>query len=177
MRAVGGIAVGPPVNGTVEIGGPEQFRLDELMRRRLAELRDPREVITMGRLADKNILLGPADIDPPTANARFVPIVDLADRHRLRPRHDVRHVRRTRDGGTGNLALKRRACAETVAWRTKESLATSSDEVRLQVPENAKEMRRPKGANTNDMKGLIVAGGAPRLGGATRVASLLKRTR
>src|SRR5213595_4290520 len=27
--AVGKIAVGPPVNGTVEIGGPEQFRMDE----------------------------------------------------------------------------------------------------------------------------------------------------
>ena len=44
--AVGRIAVGPPVNGTVEIGGPEQFRLDELIRRCLTELRDPREVIT-----------------------------------------------------------------------------------------------------------------------------------
>jgi uncharacterized protein YbjT (DUF2867 family) len=43
--AVAGIAVGPPVNGTVEIGGPEQFRLDELVRRRLALLKDPREVI------------------------------------------------------------------------------------------------------------------------------------
>ena len=43
--AVGLIAVGPPVNGTVEIGGPEQFRLDELVRRRLAALKDPREVI------------------------------------------------------------------------------------------------------------------------------------
>jgi len=43
--AVGRIAVGPPVNGTVEIGGPEQFRMDELVRRRLASLKDPREVI------------------------------------------------------------------------------------------------------------------------------------
>jgi len=43
--AVGRIAVGPPVNGTVEIGGPEQFRLDELVRRRLATLKDHREVI------------------------------------------------------------------------------------------------------------------------------------
>ena len=43
--AVGRIAVGPPVNGTVEIGGPEQFRLDELVRQRLAALKDPREVI------------------------------------------------------------------------------------------------------------------------------------
>jgi uncharacterized protein YbjT (DUF2867 family) len=43
--AVGRIAVGPPLNGTVEIGGPEQFRLPELVRRRLAALKDPREVI------------------------------------------------------------------------------------------------------------------------------------
>src|SRR2546427_82532 len=42
---VGRIAVGPPVNGIVEIGGPEQFRLNELVRRRLATLKDPREVI------------------------------------------------------------------------------------------------------------------------------------
>jgi uncharacterized protein YbjT (DUF2867 family) len=39
------IAVGQPVNGTVEIGGPEPFRLDELIRRLLARLNDPREVI------------------------------------------------------------------------------------------------------------------------------------
>ncbi len=44
--AVGKIALGPPVNGIVEIGGPEQFRLDELVRRRLATLKDPREVIS-----------------------------------------------------------------------------------------------------------------------------------
>ena len=42
---VGRIAVGPPVNGTIEIGGPEQFRVDELVRKRLAALKDPREVI------------------------------------------------------------------------------------------------------------------------------------
>jgi uncharacterized protein YbjT (DUF2867 family) len=44
-EAVGRVAVGPPVNGIVEIGGPEQFRLDDLVRRRLAALKDPREVI------------------------------------------------------------------------------------------------------------------------------------
>lgn len=43
--AVGRIAAGPPVHGTVEIGGPEQFRMDELVRERLAALGDPREVI------------------------------------------------------------------------------------------------------------------------------------
>ncbi|HEY2498417.1 MAG TPA: SDR family oxidoreductase [Candidatus Angelobacter sp.] len=43
--AVGRVAVGQPVNGIVEIGGPEQFRVDEQVRRRLASLKDPREVI------------------------------------------------------------------------------------------------------------------------------------
>jgi len=43
--AVGRIALGSPVNGTVEIGGPEKFRLDELVRRGLAAWNDPREVI------------------------------------------------------------------------------------------------------------------------------------
>jgi uncharacterized protein YbjT (DUF2867 family) len=39
------IALGKPIHGTVEIGGPEEFRLDDLVRRRLAALKDPREVI------------------------------------------------------------------------------------------------------------------------------------
>src|SRR5499425_2659910 len=43
--AVGRIAEGPSLNSTIEIGGPEQFRLDDLVRRRLAALKDPREVI------------------------------------------------------------------------------------------------------------------------------------
>jgi len=43
--AVARIAVGSPVNGAVEIAGPEQFRVDDLVRRRLAALKDPREVI------------------------------------------------------------------------------------------------------------------------------------
>ncbi len=42
---VGRIATGSPVNGTVEIGGPEQFRLDELIRRGLAARKDQREVV------------------------------------------------------------------------------------------------------------------------------------
>jgi uncharacterized protein YbjT (DUF2867 family) len=44
--AVGRISVGSPVNGIVEVAGPQQFRLDELIRRFLRERRDPREVIT-----------------------------------------------------------------------------------------------------------------------------------
>ena len=55
------IAVGPPVNGTVEIAGPEQFRVDELVRRRLAALKDPRQVI-----ADPNALYSGAKISERT---------------------------------------------------------------------------------------------------------------
>ena len=40
------IAMSSPLNATVEIGGPQKFRLDELVRRQLAALKDPREVIS-----------------------------------------------------------------------------------------------------------------------------------
>jgi uncharacterized protein YbjT (DUF2867 family) len=43
--AVGRIAMGAPVNGVVEVGGPEQFRLYELVQRYLAARKDPREVV------------------------------------------------------------------------------------------------------------------------------------
>jgi uncharacterized protein YbjT (DUF2867 family) len=43
--AVGKVAMGAPVNGTVEVGGPEKFRLDELVRQGLAAWNDPREVV------------------------------------------------------------------------------------------------------------------------------------
>ena len=36
---------GAPLNGTVEIAGPEQFRFDELIRRGLSAHNDPREVV------------------------------------------------------------------------------------------------------------------------------------
>ena len=43
--AVGKISVGSPVNGIVEVAGPQQFRMDELIRRGLKARHDPREVI------------------------------------------------------------------------------------------------------------------------------------
>ena len=55
------VAVAPPVNGIVEIGGPEQFRVDELVRRRLASLKDPREVV-----ADPNALYSGARLGEKT---------------------------------------------------------------------------------------------------------------
>jgi uncharacterized protein YbjT (DUF2867 family) len=44
--AVGRVATGAPVNGMVEVGGPEKFPLDELARKYLAATKDPREVVT-----------------------------------------------------------------------------------------------------------------------------------
>jgi uncharacterized protein YbjT (DUF2867 family) len=64
------VAVDQPINGIIEIAGPEQFRVDELVRRRLAELQDPREVI-----ADPNALYSGAKITEktllPANNARL----------------------------------------------------------------------------------------------------------
>ena len=58
---VASVAVAQPVNGMIEIGGPEQFRVDELVRRRLASLKDPREVI-----ADSNARYSGAKITEKT---------------------------------------------------------------------------------------------------------------
>jgi uncharacterized protein YbjT (DUF2867 family) len=43
--ALAEIAVNQPVNGIVELAGPDQFRLDELARRNLAHRHDPRQVV------------------------------------------------------------------------------------------------------------------------------------
>jgi uncharacterized protein YbjT (DUF2867 family) len=43
--AVGRVAMGSPLNGIVEVAGPEQFRFDELIRLDLSARKDPREVI------------------------------------------------------------------------------------------------------------------------------------
>jgi uncharacterized protein YbjT (DUF2867 family) len=43
--AVARVAVASPLNGIVEVAGPEQFRFDELIRLGLSARKDPREVI------------------------------------------------------------------------------------------------------------------------------------
>jgi uncharacterized protein YbjT (DUF2867 family) len=64
-RAVGRIAVGAPVNGIVEVAGPDPFRFDELIRRGLSARNDPRHVVAdpdaryFGtKLADGSLLPG-----------------------------------------------------------------------------------------------------------------------
>ena len=44
--ALADVTVGAPVNGTVEIAGPERVRLDELVGRFLSATQDPRQVVT-----------------------------------------------------------------------------------------------------------------------------------
>ena len=63
---MGRVAVGDPLNRICEIGGPEQFRLDELVRKGLAAKGDPREVITDEqaryygvRLSERTLVPGP----------------------------------------------------------------------------------------------------------------------
>jgi len=45
VSAVAKVAISSPLNGSIEIAGPEQFRFDELIRQRLIGLNDSREVI------------------------------------------------------------------------------------------------------------------------------------
>jgi uncharacterized protein YbjT (DUF2867 family) len=44
--AVGRTAVGAPVNGRIEIAGPDRYRMDEFFRQALAGMGDTREVVT-----------------------------------------------------------------------------------------------------------------------------------
>jgi uncharacterized protein YbjT (DUF2867 family) len=66
------IAVSEPANGIVELGGPEQFRLDELARRVLSATNDPRSVT-----ADAHAPFYGAELEDhsltPGGNARIAP--------------------------------------------------------------------------------------------------------
>ncbi len=70
--ALARVALESPLRGMVEIAGPEKFRLNELVRRRLADLGDPREVV-----ADPNATYSGAKVDDktllPGAGARLGP--------------------------------------------------------------------------------------------------------
>jgi uncharacterized protein YbjT (DUF2867 family) len=70
--ALADVAVSAPVNGTVELAGPERFRLDELARRVLQADNDPRQV-----LADVHARYFGAELDDrsliPGDDARIAP--------------------------------------------------------------------------------------------------------
>lgn len=44
--AVANVTIGAPLNGTVEIAGPERLRLSDLVQRYLTEMNDPRKVVS-----------------------------------------------------------------------------------------------------------------------------------
>lgn len=46
VAALADVTLGAPVNGIVEVGGPERFRIDDLVRRVMQSSGDAREVIT-----------------------------------------------------------------------------------------------------------------------------------
>ena len=70
--ALADVAVNEPINGIVELGGPEQFRLDELARRVLRAKNDPRRVT-----ADVHALYFGTELDDhsltPGSGARIAP--------------------------------------------------------------------------------------------------------
>jgi uncharacterized protein YbjT (DUF2867 family) len=45
-HAVARVAIGSPLNGRIEVAGPERFRMDEFFREALAARHDPRAVVT-----------------------------------------------------------------------------------------------------------------------------------
>ena len=60
-RAVGRVALGEPLNGIVEVAGPDRIRFDELIRRALQARNDPRQVV-----ADPQALYFGARLDETT---------------------------------------------------------------------------------------------------------------
>jgi uncharacterized protein YbjT (DUF2867 family) len=62
------LAIGSPLNDTVELAGPEAFRLDELVRRVFEATRDPRQVTTVAAMNGQSLI--PAD-DARIASTHF----------------------------------------------------------------------------------------------------------
>jgi uncharacterized protein YbjT (DUF2867 family) len=62
--AVGRTAVGEPLNGIREVGGRDQFGLDELVRKGLAAKGDPREVVTDDQARYYGVLLSERTLVP-----------------------------------------------------------------------------------------------------------------
>jgi uncharacterized protein YbjT (DUF2867 family) len=62
--ALADIALGAPVNGTVEVAGPEPIRLDELVRRYLRANKDARQVVTDARARYYGLELNDRSLTP-----------------------------------------------------------------------------------------------------------------
>ena len=78
-RVLAATSSGVPVNGTIEIAGPETFRLEELVRRQLKLRDDPRDVVAdplaryFGtRLSERELLPGEDAATAPTTLAEWL---------------------------------------------------------------------------------------------------------
>lgn len=70
-KAVGRTAVSVPANGVREYAGPEEFRLDDLVRRALSARKDPREVVADGSAKYFNADLGERTLLPEPGAYKF----------------------------------------------------------------------------------------------------------
>ena len=70
-KAVGRTAVSEPANGVLEYAGPEEFRLDDLVRRALTARKDPREVVADGSAKYFNADLGERTLLPEPGAYKF----------------------------------------------------------------------------------------------------------
>ena len=67
VTALADVTLSTPLNGTVEVGGPDQYRIDDLVRRVLRAIGDEREVLTDAHaqyfgaeLDDQSLVPGPS---------------------------------------------------------------------------------------------------------------------
>jgi uncharacterized protein YbjT (DUF2867 family) len=87
-HAIASVAIGPPVNGIVEVAGPDRLRLDELLRVVLRARADSRPVIAdpsaryFGRLAlaEKALIPGDDAIVGPTGLSEWLRAVQRDER-------------------------------------------------------------------------------------------------
>src|SRR6478609_7540828 len=63
-KAVGRVAVAAPINGLVEVGGPETFRFDEAIRHALAAMNDPRTIVADPSATYYGIAVGERSLVP-----------------------------------------------------------------------------------------------------------------
>jgi uncharacterized protein YbjT (DUF2867 family) len=85
--AVGRTAVSPPTNASVEVGGPEVFRLDQLVEQRLRAVGDPRHVLSDSaaryfgaELTERTLLPGADAVTWPTRLADWIEQAGQAQR-------------------------------------------------------------------------------------------------
>lgn len=63
---VASVSVGTPLNGTIEVGGPQEFRFEDLIRRALMARKDPRTVIADPRARYAGAILEERSLIPAT---------------------------------------------------------------------------------------------------------------